>query len=509
MKEVSRQLSRRTLPALQVHQWLREWDKVKWDKSAWRRRPEPVFYLFSIDAELLRKLSGIYRRSAAEGTPRATDPGIQRRHEAKRSRQIGEFIKYGYPWSELDAGEREDPSNRTLRKPGWLATAIVVNILTAGEARPRGKLLRENAVRVKPDDDGGARIVLPETVFKDDWDPDVPPLEVIDGQHRLWAFERRSAVKGYELPVVAFAHLDRSWQAYLFWVINIKPTRINPSLAFDLYPLLRAEDWLERPAEHDVYRKTRAQELVEAIWAHPTSPWHNRINMLGEPGLGPIVSQSAWVHSLTTTFVKASSGRGVRIGGLYGGPIRKHEELQWNRSQQAAFLIRLWQAVHREVGETKAPWAKQLRSEKSSVGGDLAFYGPHTLLSSDQGVRAVLSIANALCYLNAARLKLGSWEFELDPEVDEPIGKIALTQALASLEKQSSAAFLDRIASALATYDWRRLSAPDLTERQQLERAGFRGSGGYRLLREQVLKHMRRADRRLAKLVAEALPQAD
>jgi hypothetical protein len=119
-------------------------------------------------------------------------------------------------------------------------------------------------------------------VWAPSWQPRIlPPFEVIDGQHRLWAFNRNDDPT-FELPVVAFHGLDISWQAYLFWTINIKPKRINPSLAFDLYPLLRAEDWLDKAEGHYVYRETRSQELTEALWSNEDSPWYDRINMLGE-----------------------------------------------------------------------------------------------------------------------------------------------------------------------------------------------------------------------------------
>src|SRR6202012_1693477 len=111
----------------------------------------------------------------------------------------------------------------------------------------------------------------------------IPPIEVIDGQHRLFAFDDPDAdVEDYHLPVVAFHGLDISWQAYLFWTININPKKINPSLAFDLYPLLRSEDWLDRAESHPIYRETRAQELTEILWSHPSSAWYDKINMLGE-----------------------------------------------------------------------------------------------------------------------------------------------------------------------------------------------------------------------------------
>ena len=63
--------------------------------------------------------------------------------------------------------------------------------------------------------------------------------------------------------------LDRSWQAYLFYIINIRPKKINPSLAYDLYPLLRTEEWLTKFEGHVIYRETRAQELVDLALVSP------------------------------------------------------------------------------------------------------------------------------------------------------------------------------------------------------------------------------------------------
>src|SRR5439155_23557944 len=119
------------------------------------------------------------------------------------------------------------------------------------------------------------------------WIPkSLEPFEIIDGQHRLWAFDEaigEGELPGdFELPVVAFHGLDIGWQSYLFWSINVSPKRINPSHAFDLYPLLRAQDWLETFSELKIYREARAQEITELLFIHPRSVWHQRINMLGE-----------------------------------------------------------------------------------------------------------------------------------------------------------------------------------------------------------------------------------
>ena len=164
---------------------------------------------------------------------------------------------------------------------------------------------------------------------------------MIDGQHRLWAFPSDDLNGYFELPVVAFVGLDLSWQAYLFYTINIRPKKINASLAFDLYPLLRTEAWLTKFEGHVIYRETRAQELVDLLWSYPESPWYHRINMLGERrNKGLTVTQASWVRSLLASFVKNWEGRRISIGGLFGSTVGEHNTvLPWSRSEQAAFLI--------------------------------------------------------------------------------------------------------------------------------------------------------------------------
>jgi hypothetical protein len=270
------------VPAIKVQQWLDGWGQISFDPKEYRRRPKPYFYLFSLPARELRSLSGIARRTTSGITPRAADLGIQRQHEPERSAEIKQFVEFGFPWSTLSQSKRESLEYHDLRKPGWLPTAIVINVLEEADKRPSGPVNPNDLITIE-DTPAGSKIALPYSTWTADWRPTgTPPFEVIDGQHRLWAFE--GGETDFDLPVVAFHGLDISWQAYLFWTINIKPKRINPSLAFDLYPLLRTEDWLDRAEGHEIYRDTRSQELTEALWSHSDSPWHNKINMLGERG---------------------------------------------------------------------------------------------------------------------------------------------------------------------------------------------------------------------------------
>jgi hypothetical protein len=485
------------LPALKVRQWLPEWEDVEFGDSM-RQRPEDHFLLLSMEVGQLRRLSGIERRSTEGGSRRSADEAIQRRHNPKRSDEIRRFVAHGYPWSDLSGAQQKSGEYDDLKMPGWLPTAIIVNIVKPGDERRGRTVADEDLVEVVDDgNDGHAYLQLPAAATEPDWAPEGRfPLEVIDGQHRLWAFRPEDDLS-FELPVVAFYGLDLSWQAYVFWTVNIKPKRINTSLAFDLYPLLRTVDWLERPEGLRVYREARAQELTETLWAMEDSPWHERINMLGEGRWG--VSQAAWIRSLLATFIKSFRGRGVMggIGGLYGADVGEGGlVLPWTRPQQAAFLILGWQALERAIVDRSEPWMEVVREEASleesklpagTAERDAAFAGRRVLLDADQGVRAVLHMLNDLTFVQAEGLGLFDWAGP-EEESEDDLRDVAV--ALEQLRNLPVAEFVNDLADSLAEFDWRTSSAPGLDAAQQMEKSAYRGSGGYRILREALLRHL-------------------
>ncbi|HWN72398.1 MAG TPA: DGQHR domain-containing protein [Solirubrobacterales bacterium] len=509
--------SSRTVPALRVHQWQPEWDEINFE-GPHRAKPPDHFFVSSIRASVLRKLCGIERRSTKQGTRRPADLGIQRRHDEKRSKEIARFVRHGYPWSVLPEARRKSGEFDTLKQPGWLPTAIVVNIRTESCRFGGNKVDKRDLVSVLHSDEGIAQLQLPSIGEGNTWEPkSLHPIEVIDGQHRLWAFDPEDPPSDFEFPVVAFVGLDRTWQAYLFWTINIKPKRINASLAFDLYPLLRNQEWLEHFEGSAVYRETRAQELTEMLWAHEKSPWYHRINMLGERG-DRDVRQAAWVRSLTSTFVKAYEGSRVQIGGLFGAPTGKdHEVLNWTREQQAAYLIYFWRAVEDAVGSTRSGWAAPLRriaqveaEENHETKAAVAearrrapFVSRYSLLNTDQGVRGGLYMANDLAYLAADDLKLDGWRA---PTASESSDQAAVAEHLITLEKRPVATLLTEIATAIASFDWRTSATPGLFAEERQRASAFRGSSGYRELRLQLFEHIRdNGSDRSSDLAAKAL----
>lgn len=490
--------------ALIVRQWLEEWNNVLFSEEKHRRTPEPQFFLFTLSALQLRKLSKVYQRKADR--PRAQDMSVQRTLERPRAEEIGRFIHGGYPWSELNDNQKKQDEFSDLRMPGWLPTAIVANILPVGAKRDGSELSAENAIMVELVDNSMARLILPEGFLNDDWDPDVPPLEIIDGQHRLYSFENTEQLDGdFDLPVVAFNNLDFTWQAYLFYTINIKPKKINTSLAYDLYPLLRIQDWLEKAQNGPaVYRETRAQELTEILWSHPESPWRGRINMLGEKKGGD-VTQAAFVRSLLSSYVK----RGAPIGGLFGDELhtRMGDLLQWNRIKQGAFLIAVWQAIQSAVLEMDEPWMQSLRSVTRQENlplpnadqTDLAFSGPYSLLATDQGVRGVLQVTNDMCFIAADILKLSEWV--LGESTISDMNDNAISESIETLKEQPVYSFLKKVAQIIVKFDWRVSSTPKLDEETRRGQMVYKGSSGYKEMRLQLLRRLCDAeDQAIAKI---------
>jgi len=494
----------RTVLAIKVHQWLKGWDKVIFDEKQHRRKPEPHFYLFTLSAVDLKALSGIYRRTTEDGLSRESDLNIQRRHNPQRSMEISRFIQDGYPLSDISTTRRKSGKYEDLRKPGWLPTAIVINILTSKDERQGKHVDPEDLIQVIDNDDTTAQIIMPEFFSGKDWIPKPRhPIEVIDGQHRLWAFEEGGIDPNFELPVVAFHGLDISWQAYLFWTINIKPKRINTSLAFDLYPLLRTEDWLERFGSLKVYREVRAQEITEALWSNPKSSWYHRIDMLGEHRQ-TMVSQAAWINSLMASFIKPWEGRGMRgIGGLFGAPVGKDQlVLPWTRTQQSAFIIFIWNFLQNSIENSKEEWAVALRNSEQiqlfeDEDIDPAFAGSSSLFNTDQGVRGVMFIFNDIFFIKSEmdELRLHEWQFESTDDTETESSSITeslISEALISLEENDEIRNLVvSIADVLSSFDWRSASAESLNDEEKTAKLAFRGSGGYRELRRQLLNYIR------------------
>lgn len=487
-----------SIPAIRVEQWLNEWDSFDFDKVSRQRKPQPYFYVCSMPAPLLRRLSGVNRREAKG--PRVADVGIQRGHDEVRSNEISRFIRAGYPWASLNTDRQEQFPK--LKKPGWLPTAVVANLVSEKTERFGTKADPRDLITVEASSDGLVHLILPDGSQDASWEPTeghLEPIEIIDGQHRLYAFSKDEDLEGnFELPVVLFEDLDISWQAYLFWSINVTPKRINPSMAYDLYPLMRTADWLEHVEGPITYRETRAQELTEALWSHPESPWRTRIAMLGrERGK---VTQAAFVRSLTLSFVRGWSGnRRSGIGGFFGTEQsgERTDVLRWNRAQQAAYLIELWSKLQKAIQSSPQEWAVHLREEtpnpKEPPGHDPAFTGRYSMLATDQGVRGFLQVCNDISYERRQEIPFEAWQRATSAEATN---ELEVSGALKDLQEQTEIDdFIERLTSDIAVFDWRSAVTPHLPAEVEMFQSRYRGGSGYKQVRLQLLRHLAKEGR--------------
>ncbi len=512
------------IPAIVVRQWLKpEWDQAKFEPVPPRDKPEPHFYLFSISAYDLKRLSGIYRRDPSKHP--AEDMSIQRQHLPERSREILRYLQDGFPLSRIDRKKLVDPSEAdTLRMPGWLSTAIVVNILEKSDRRgPKNSAVAEQDLLKIHHFTGQsiAEIELPKNLNSSDWQPVIHPVEIIDGQHRLWALEEpeqeeerwtddfKKKIAELEIPVVAFHGLDRTWQAYLFYTINQLPKKIDQSLVFDLYPLLRNEDWLLRFEGPNIYRENRAQDLTILLWSHPESSWKERIIRLGGRDKGK-VTQASFIRSLKASFIKRWQEGEGRIGGFFGAPAHSHHlAFNWSREQQAALLILAWQELEKAVKSSEADWATVLvkmnmksstltsteaQKKKEKEYRQLLFSGPDSLIATDQGVRGYLSVLNDLLGMAQRKGNLDASSWNWTRLAKHKNDDDAVSDALITLRKQMPELvnLVRSVAISLADFDWRLASAiPKREEENYNRQAAYRGSGGYSLLRRNLLTHLK------------------
>ena len=432
-----------------------------------------------MNAAKLRSYSDVFKR---ERNANDAD-GIQRIRDEKRTERIRRFVQYGYPYGDLTESQRTE-DKEGMRKPGWLPTAIVINILEEGEPRRGKALAKGHAVEIE-EQHGSCLLRLPDiSKFTVD---SIRPFEVIDGQHRLWAFEE-DLDGDYELPVVAFHGLDIAWQAYLFWSINVSPKRINPSHAFDLYPLLRNQSWLEKTGDLSVYREARAQEITEWLYKHPKSPWLNRINMLGESGKGR-VSQAAFVRSLTAAFFGTGRGQAGRYGLFQAAINEDGEPLSWTRAQQVSLLLEFWTLIADQIEQSNHAWIIEFKQYGRDPLDDKS-----SLLNQDMGVRAAHAVANDILYESVGDWGLSIWEVDVFDEADTTLEDLDL--AWKSLKRQDFHKKLAALATSLVEFDWRSLDGPGVRDDRDLmlARRAYRGSGGYTLLTNDIIESIAKSD---------------
>lgn len=112
--------------------------------------------------------------------------------------------------------------------------------------------------------------------------------KIIDGQHRLKAFEGTNL--DWDLTVNIFVGADEGTQAMLFSTVNLAQTKVNKSIVYDLFSLDKGRS-----------PEKTAHELVVNLNDIPTSPFHKLIKRLGSATngvFGETLSQATVVKGI-------------------------------------------------------------------------------------------------------------------------------------------------------------------------------------------------------------------
>jgi DGQHR domain-containing protein len=202
------------------------------------------FFIFKMDAKTLLRLAAVRRRKENPLT------GIQRTLNKGRLKEIANYI---------DSGKAVFPNSLVVNLPSEVTYSEETNTLEI---------------------------------------PDVPgSILVIDGQHRLWSFGDEYTTNTLDLPVSGFVGISDSEAASIFVVINGKQRKINPSLVYDLFLMMRDENPYD-------FEDKRAQSLVESLYSEEESPWFHQISMLG--GRELLITQATFVLHVKQLFKKDS-----------------------------------------------------------------------------------------------------------------------------------------------------------------------------------------------------------
>lgn len=110
--------------------------------------------------------------------------------------------------------------------------------------------------------------------------------KILDGQHRIAGLEDYEA--DFDVIVTVFVDMDIENQAMVFATINLEQTKVNKSLAYDLYDYVRARS----------PQKT-AHNIARLLHTESGSPLQRRIKILGTATeRGETISQATFVDAL-------------------------------------------------------------------------------------------------------------------------------------------------------------------------------------------------------------------
>lgn len=192
-----------------------------------------------------------------------------------KERDVEEYLGIQRPLSESRAQELKQYV-RTVDACFPTAIVLAVDRRCASYDVTTGKLTLKNYLA--PDE--GEQPILYRQIAK-----------VLDGQHRIAGLEGLPADYRFDLNVSIFVDIELEDQAYIFSIVNLAQTKVNKSLAYDLFELANSRS----------PQKT-CHNIAVLLDRNKESPFHHRIKRLGSATPGrpnqEVLTQATVVEGL-------------------------------------------------------------------------------------------------------------------------------------------------------------------------------------------------------------------
>lgn len=199
------------------------------------RQPIGEFFIAAIPYRRLVEISYFDVRRMLREREFEEYLGIQRPLNRKRVEELGQYVN-------------------TVDASFPTAVILAVEERCASFDEKTGELTLRNDV----DPDGDREPVLYRQIAK-----------VLDGQHRIAGLEQYRG-EDFDINVSIFIDIELEDQAYIFSIVNLAQTKVNRSLAYDLFELAKARS----------PQKT-SHNIAVALDRHKDSPMYHRIKRLG------------------------------------------------------------------------------------------------------------------------------------------------------------------------------------------------------------------------------------
>lgn len=218
--------------------------------------------------------------------------------------------------------------------------------------------------------------------------------KILDGQHRIAGLE---GFEGEEFGVLVtiFLEMDIEYQAMIFATINLEQTKVNKSLAYDLY----------------AYATTRSPQktchnIVRLLNGRTDSPFFNKIKVLGVAGdKTETISQALFIDSMLPL--------------ISNNPARDRDTLRRGRGLQLAMPGEVQNLIFRNMfiqekdGEIARVLWNYFKAVENKWGSYWTNVIPRHVLNRTTGFRGLMQFL-PFAFVAAGGLRTNPTEIEFD-----------------------------------------------------------------------------------------------